>query len=704
MKTNLRVRLGLAPALIAAVALLSPWEIAGLGLALAASVARNLWLIRGGQWRTIELALCAALAIVAVAGWGWLPVTAGHAQAIILTGLAAGATISLPLGRPWTSDFSAPDYPGATGSPIFHRVNQIMSGLWAALFAFFALAALLALPAWLHWGIAAVAGALSAVLPNLLARLFAARAVRQRAGASWPAPAIQQADAAPVQVVGGGLGGLTAAALLADAGVTVEVHEQHDVAGGFAHHWPRRMRGFDPLTGQPVLFRFDSGVHDVSGWQPGGPVRSVFERLGIDGRLAMRRMDHRFWDHGVVFDPPRDPEAHAEALAVLHPADADGLRRLFAVLRRTYEAMFSTGAARGGIPGPPETAAAMLAFAKAQPEAAIWLDRPWAELLATYLHTDAAKKRVSALAGYVTDQPRTLTVARMVPLFGYSFHGGVYPAGGSGRMAEALVTAIRQRGGLVHTGHEVLRIEADNGGVRSLLIRDTSGKQRRVPASAVVLNGDPIAAARHLLPPGALVRLSTPMRPACSAFGVHLGLRGAVNMPPIVHARTSLGSVGIVAPSVVDPSAAPPGYATLELLALVPQSEAQSWLPDGDTFPPALAAWRRRPDYCTAKAAMGDRLIARAAEVIPNLAERIVFRTDASPATFRRYAWSTGGAIYGIEGRLAAKQPLPGLVLAGAATHGPGVEAVVISGALAAEALVPGLLQRPASRALLAAA
>jgi hypothetical protein len=40
--------------------------------------------------------------------------------------------------------------------------------------------------------------------------------------------------------------------------------------------------------------------------------------------------------------------------------------------------------------------------------------------------------------------------------------------------------------------------------------------------------------------------------------------------------------------------------------------------------------------------------------------------------------------------------PLRNLVLAGAATHGPGVEAVVMSGAYAAEALVPGLLRQRA--------
>jgi len=50
-------------------------------------------------------------------------------------------------------------------------------------------------------------------------------------------------------------------------------------------------------------------------------------------------------------------------------------------------------------------------------------------------------------------------------------------------------------------------------------------------------------------------------------------------------------------------------------------------------------------------------------------------------------------------GRLqGAKSPLPGLVVVESATHAAGVEAAVISGACAANALVPGLLARPAAQ------
>jgi phytoene dehydrogenase-like protein len=78
---------------------------------------------------------------------------------------------------------------------------------------------------------------------------------------------------------------------------------------------------------------------------------------------------------------------------------------------------------------------------------------------------------------------------------------------------------------------------------------------------------------------------------------------------------------------------------------------------------------------------------------LPNLRRHIVYRQDGSPATFARYAWTTGGAIYGPavgQWRPPAKSPIDGLVLAGSGVFpGAGVEAVVISGTLAADALCP---------------
>ena len=97
------------------------------------------------------------------------------------------------------------------------------------------------------------------------------------------------------------------------------------------------------------------------------------------------------------------------------------------------------------------------------------------------------------------------------------------------------------------------------------------------------------------------------------------------------------------------------------------------------------------------------QMIEAAEKILPDLRQHIVYRTDASPVTYARYDWASAGSIYGVSraGRLkGSKSPVRNLVIAGGGNVGAGVEAVVISGANAAEALVPGLLSRePAGRA-----
>lgn len=138
-------------------------------------------------------------------------------------------------------------------------------------------------------------------------------------------------------------------------------------------------------------------------------------------------------------------------------------------------------------------------------------------------------------------------------------------------------------------------------------------------------------------------------------------------------------------------------------MQLLDPASARGWFEQPELTDPL--AQRRSAAYAARKAAFAEPLIDAAARLIPDLRERIVWRSEASPVSFRRYGWSSFGAIYGsrdAHGAVARRSPVPGLVIAGAATHGPGVEAVAISGAEAADALWPGLLQGSPDRAVAA--
>ena len=505
-----------------------------------------------------------------------------------------------------------------------------------------------------------------------------ARAIAAREPYRWPAPAFCTASSRArgrhdVIVVGAGIGGLTAGALLAWRGLEVLVVEQHYLAGGFCTSWPRSVRRGDAR----LRYVFDAGVHDVSGLGPRGPVRHLLRQLGLEDRLTWRRMTHEYVIPDLRLKVPACAGDFVATLVDRFPDERERLPRFFAEMEAVYRELYADVEHTGGVPCPPATVEATLAWPGAHPHAFRWMNVPFGTMLDAHVHDPRLRALLSALTGYLSDDPRALTVGAMAPIFGYYFDGGYYPVGGSQVFADALVGVIEARGGAVRRRTAASRIVVEHG--RAVGVALANGEIHR--ADAVVSNADArrtfldLVGPEHL--PRAFARRVERLRPSASAFVVFLGVDYIPDVEPITVQAAGGDGLAIAIPSRVDPSLAPPGHSSVTLLALT-----------------RGAAWdRRAPGYATLKRRTGDRLIALAERTLPALRSHIVYRQDGSPATFARYAWTTGGAIYGPAAgpwRPPAKSPIEGLVLAGAGVFpGAGVEAVVISGTLAADALCP---------------
>ena len=114
-----------------------------------------------------------------------------QANALLMASLALGALISLVQRKPWTSEFSASAHGGAAASPLFLRINMVISALWAVLFGWLALGFYLHLHPATHWGPLALGGVASIVLPKWLMRRGLAAMAKGDQRNAWPAPRLR---------------------------------------------------------------------------------------------------------------------------------------------------------------------------------------------------------------------------------------------------------------------------------------------------------------------------------------------------------------------------------------------------------------------------------------------------------------------------------------------------------------------------------
>jgi phytoene dehydrogenase-like protein len=133
----------------------------------------------------------------------------------------------------------------------------------------------------------------------------------------------------------------------------------------------------------------------------------------------------------------------------------------------------------------------------------------------------------------------------------------------------------------------------------------------------------------------------------------------------------------ISVPSLVDPTACPRGKHVVTLSALVAHALGETWADQKQTF--------------------ANRLVKKAENVIPGLAESFEILAVASPATLNRYTLNTKGALVGWENTPAQVGPhrpgprtsIQGLYIAGHWSRpSGGVYGVMASGCYAVQSIL----------------
>ena len=531
-----------------------------------------------------------------------------------------------------------------------------------------------------------------------------------------PAPGPRGWDAI---VIGSGLGGLTAASLLArHADKRVLVLERHYTAGGFTHTFHR------------PGYEWDVGVHYVGDvHRPHTLLRRAFDHLS-DGELAWADMGE-VYDTIVIGDDRYDlvagRERFRERMHGYFPRQATAIDRYLSELRATTHR------------------SKRFFLEKVLPPTLGALASP---ALRWPARRDT-RRTVREVLGAITDDPRLAGVLTgqygdygLPPgeaswfmhalLVQHYLNGAAYPVGGSSRIAATILPGIERAGGAVVTSAEVARILVEDGRARG--VRLASGEEIRAPLvisdAGVALTFGPLlgpdAAARAGVSPTvpgaapsfAHVSLYVGLRHDAAALGLTPANRWIYPDPDhdrnvaryVADPDAPLPVTYLSFPSAKDPDFARrfPGRATIEVIGVAPYAWFERW---------ADLPWKKRgADYEALKQQISERLLAALYKECPSVAGKVDHVELSTPLTTRHFAGHPHGEIYGLAhtpARFAARQlrphtPIAGLYLTGADICTAGIGGALMGGVLTAAAitrknLIAAILGDGAKRGTIAA-
>lgn len=337
-----------------------------------------------------------------------------------------------------------------------------------------------------------------------------------------------------VVVIGSGLGGLTAAALLSKAGKKVCVLERNHSIGGAASAFKSGALRIEPSLHQTA------DPHD-----PAEPKHAILQELGLLDEIEWTPISPfqsvRGELVGGLFDLPTGFDAARDALEARFPKSRRGIADLFRAIQAMHVGVMHLTEARS------ERSFGKLMRAGLELRELV---RDWRlsvdDILQRHLGDDeGAKFALAGNIGYYADDPRRLAW----PFFamaqgGFLKAGGVYVKGGSHVLSMKLAKLVRNGGGKVLTGREAVSVELNGDGtpaaVRHVEMRARSNEDR-IATRQVFANCAPDVLAAMLPEParGACERAYGGLPLSTSLFTAHFG----VSRPP---AEFGLDRYGIV--------------------------------------------------------------------------------------------------------------------------------------------------------------
>jgi all-trans-retinol 13,14-reductase len=444
-------------------------------------------------------------------------------------------------------------------------------------------------------------------------------------------------------IIGGGLAGLTAGAILTKFGKKVLLLEQHHKPGGCATTFKRGD------------FIIEVGLHEMSGLDENGTTLEVFDMLDVNQQVEFLQVPERY---AVLSDRekfvfPHGYDAATKALIDRYPENKKGIKRfmkLIAGIRKEGVKLPSTPLKRKLIyPLMPLLYPNIVEASRHT--VGSWLDK--------YITNENAKLDLVAHICYWGDDPYTLSMFYFgFGQSGFIESGGHFIKGGSQQLSNHLAAYIEKQGGRVLLGKKTEKIVTNNGQVTGVTFRDSFNESLEpvtIPCDNVVANcAIPLVPAMLDEPYATSLKQQISSKTiSCSLLCLYLGFKTDVEAFGVKHYSNYIQGDDVKTLKDVHPNQLSDWSKRSFVFVDYGKIDAQLAPPDksvgvicGVDY---LKNWEglSKGEYKAKKEEVAQILLGRLEKQFPGIRESVEYYEIATPKTMKRFTSNPGGSVYG---------------------------------------------------------